>query len=98
MFFSLSKKYSNECFLSVLKKNSASERRGLTTLSLPEINDVGSLGLMLEAKAKLVTACCFDHRLGSTSDRLSWYKPMLQLVPLRICVEGSLEDVWFFND
>ena len=44
---------SSVCFLSVLKKNSASARRGRTTFSLPEIICCGSFDSMLVTKIKL---------------------------------------------
>ena len=46
------KRSTNFCFKSVLKKNSASVKRGRTTFSLPSIIAVGSSGLMFDTKIK----------------------------------------------
>jgi cell division protease FtsH len=51
-FFSLSRRAASGCFLSVLKKNSASDRRGRTTRSLPPIIWLGSLDSILVTKMK----------------------------------------------
>ena len=47
--------YTKLCFLSVLKKNSASAKRGRITFSLPKITASGSFDSILETKINLLT-------------------------------------------